>query len=133
MTSDHPIVFHRPPGIPVGIVTAPIIYFPIDPYRALMLSSEKRWDSQVLEPRPAAVRDINQLVVDNFYAWIAHHPAHVEPLKGLDIPDDPPLMSYNGAMVHGDRRGIQDALGEMRGMVEAAKRAATQSPRIRAR
>lgn len=112
ITSDHPIVFHRAPGIPVGIVTAPIIYFPIDPYRTIMLVAEKRWDSPLLEPRPAAIRDINQLIADNFYEWIAYHPAHTAPLHGLEVPDDSPLMSYNGAAVYGDKRGIQDALSE---------------------
>lgn len=121
ITSDHPIVFHRAPGIPIGIETAPIIYFPIDPYRTLMLLKEKKWDYQLLEPHAAAIKDINQLIANEFYEWIAYHPDHEGPLLGIEVAEQGPMMSYNGKEVYGDKRDIGDALAEMRNFIEGIK------------
>ena len=108
----------------MGILDAPLVYFPIDPYRTLMLTKRPIRPSRLLAPKPEAIHMTNQLIADNFYEWIAYYPDQRDALDNLDIPADPPLLSVNSAMVHGDKRGIADAVDEMRQMVEAAKRAA---------
>lgn len=121
MTSDHLTVFHRAPGIPIGIETAPIIYFPIDPYRTIMLLKEKKWATQLLAPHPAAIRDINQLIANELYEWVAYHPEQADPLAGLEVPEEGPMMSYNSKGVYGDKRGMEEATAEMYSSIKGIK------------
>lgn len=121
ITSDHPVVFPRPPGVPMGILDGRQIFFPIDPHRALMLTRGPVQRSRLYVPRPGTTSMMNQIVADSFYEWIAHHPNQRGALEGLRIPDDPPLLSVNGAMVYGDRRGIGEAMNEMRNVIEGVR------------
>lgn len=124
IASDHPIVFPRPPNMPIGILNAPVVFFPIDPYRTLMLRQGPVQHSRFLAPKRELIIMINQLIADNFYEWVAYHPDQPDALDGLDIPEDPPLMGYSNVMVHGDKRGINAAVAEIRHMIEWAKRSA---------
>jgi hypothetical protein len=125
ITSDHPIVFARPPGIPIGILDALQVFFPIDPWRALMLTKGPVRESRLLGINPETARKIDQIIADRSYEWVAHHPDQQKALEGIEIPADSPLISVNGATIYGDKRGIAGGVDEMRQLVESARRAAS--------
>lgn len=117
LTSDHPVVFWRepsegirPPG--VGLLTADEVYFPVGP-RQLLVLTQAGSTRPAFRETPEAVVRVNTGLVEASYEWIFHHPAH-DPLAGITIPDDRPLLTVNGAPIYRGGCGNDEALGRVR-------------------
>ena len=119
ITSDHPIVFPRAPGIGIGIETTPIIFFPIDPYRVIILTRERRWKSGHMSRQ--IIPYINQMIADNCYEWIAYHPDQKDALSGITITEPDPMFSINGAPIYASGSGMDEAMQGVRGIIEGVK------------
>ena len=109
LTSDHPVVFWRTPReenrcIGVGLATADEIYFPLDPYRTLILLPQSDGLPERLPGTPQAAKIQNQLVAGYSYEWLFHHPKH-DPLRKIVVSADRPLSYVNDTPVYYRGRG----------------------------
>ena len=116
ITSDRPVTLYRkprtrnsPPGI--GVATADEIYYPLDPYKVLVLTEYPLGQSPVLVADSPRIKQINAAVAAWSSDWIIHHPKH-DPLKGLFIPPPAATMEINGIPVGPDSNVWNSVRGE---------------------
>lgn len=120
VTSDRPVTLWRQRTeedrhYGVGIITADAIYFPLDPYKVLVLGTGFDGGWHVDIPTTSEVRHINQEVAHWSQRWVLHHPDHVRPLDGLTIPAEGPVLHINGIAV---RPGVNVWNQIRRGFIE---------------
>jgi len=120
VTSDRPVTLwrqrtHDNRQYGVGIGNAEAIYFPLDPYKLLVLGTGFDGGWRVDTPTSKEIRRINQEVAHWSQRWVLHHPDHVQPLRGLTIPTEGPVLHINGIAV---RPGVNVWNQLRRGFIE---------------
>lgn len=125
---DHPIAYmreQRPENahMGIGLTSADYSFYPVDPYRALVFSQKRPRTIRPIHATPPMVAEVNELMARYCYEWVAYHPQQRDPLHGVALSADRPLFQVNNVPVYADRRGVDDALGILRGMIGAVKSA----------
>lgn len=116
LTSDHPIGYFRTPTRDshlrgTGLRTADEVYFPLDPSMVLVLSHKRTRTPKRTFASPEAIEQINRTIALSSYDTVFHHPAH-NPLHGLSIPTDRPLVQMGRVPIYHGGRGIDMVLRE---------------------
>lgn len=128
MCGDHPIVYmreERPENrhMGIGLGSADYAFFPIDAYRAFVFTHRPPRTHAPIRVTPEMAEEVNDLTARYCYEWVAYHPQHRDALSGLYLADDRPLFHVSNVAVYADRRGVDEALGILRGMIDAMKSA----------
>ena len=74
-----------------AIRTAEEIWMPLDPRHALVLARNPKLSRHIFDLSDDHVRKINQRLVLGSFQWTVYRPG-TDPLKGMDIPSQPPRM-----------------------------------------
>ncbi len=125
---DHPLAYmreERPENahMGIGLASADYSFYPVDPHRALVFSQKRPRTSKPIPATPQMVAEVNELMARYCYEWVAYHPQQRDPLHGFTMSAERPLFHVNNVPVYADRRGVDDALGILRGMIGSVKSA----------
>jgi hypothetical protein len=125
---DHPLAYmreERPENahLGIGLTSADYSFFSVDPYRSLVFSRARPRTTRPIAATPSMVAEVNELMARYCYEWVAYHPQLRDPLRGFTMSAERPLFHVNSVPVYADRRGVDEALGILRGMIGAIKSA----------
>lgn len=115
LTSDQPVTFWVEPTdenrmYGVGALTADEIYFLLDPFHCLTMGEVLQPELLTDDADTGRVRQINAAVAHRSNLWIYHRPKD-DPLAGLDVSREGPVMHINGIPA---RQGV-DVWNTLRG------------------